>query len=232
MDFGGGRMRIYLLEPAADTISLARAVATRGFRDILGGRSHERRLGTGATPWQDNIENSSDFIDLSFPTFRINFLCVMSRVIRRVLDHVSFPTKHSAPRPLLRGRRSDHRVTTRMFGACRSKECNRKTGSACAQYVVELFSMRPTPSVRPSRSTTPRAPTSGGPGWQRRKRPPSFPLGRPATWGSSQALSLRLARRHVDYSDCGSKPNRVAVDWLSISWKAWFGGHAPPDTRA
>ena len=68
VDLGGGRMRIGLLNPAPDTISLARAVATRGCRIILGGSSHVRIIEAREALGQVKIENSSEFWDTPTPT--------------------------------------------------------------------------------------------------------------------------------------------------------------------
>lgn len=81
MDLGGGRMRIGLLNPAPDTISLARAVATRGCRIILGGSSHVRRIEAREALWQFKIENSSEILDTPTPT--PNSDCRMTAMMTR-----------------------------------------------------------------------------------------------------------------------------------------------------
>ncbi len=62
VDFGRGRMRIGLLDPAPDSIALPGSVPTRSVRDVQGGRSHDRILGIEVTSRQARNENSSDFL--------------------------------------------------------------------------------------------------------------------------------------------------------------------------
>jgi ribosomal protein S18 acetylase RimI-like enzyme len=72
VDLGRRRMGIGLLNPAPDTISLVRMVATRGRRISLGGRIHTRRIVVRKALQQVKIEKSSELLDTPILTHSSN----------------------------------------------------------------------------------------------------------------------------------------------------------------